>query len=727
MLKTTKLMYGASAFALTCLLAQPALSTEIPEVAVSADDEVYAYDGPIERIQVVGSKKDGSAIPGSATRLNAADLDRFDSSDILRVLRQIPGVNIQEEDGFGLRPNIGLRGTGVERSEKITIMEDGVLISPAPYAAPAAYYFPTTARMEAVEVRKGSAAVKFGPRSVGGALNLVSRSIPDEFSGAVEVKAGSFDQRTIHGFAGGSAKNFGGVIEYYHAENDGFKDLPKGGDTGYDITDYLIKFRVNTDEDADIYQSLEVKYTNTDGDSNETYVGLSDADFAADPYQRYAASQLDFMDTQHEQISLTHALKAGKLELVTVAYENDFKRDWFKLHNQSKLSFDVLSGRENSDVDALQVRHNNRVYRSRGIQSLIGLNLDQGDIDHDLEMSLRYHEDSEDRLQYSEFFTLTNGQMIAGAVSDLGSEGNRINSAEAWAFMVQDTITIDEWTLTPGVRYESIALNRRDWNDEARIDLKSEKINSLKVIVPGIGLAYQIADNTRLVGGLYKGFNPAGAGSTDASEESSWNVEAGVSGELSGISYDFVGFWSDYSNVLGTCASSNGCLGDIGDQFNGGAVDVLGLEASISSDFVLTNGISMPWSILYTWTDAEFSSTFEDSFWGDVVSGDRLPYLPSHQLTLNTGLHADRWSVDLSANYVSKARTDAGHGAIAPSESVDARWVVDLGARYSLLENIDVFISVDNLFDNVYSVANRPFGKRPGKPRSVIVGAKFSF
>ena len=91
-------------------------------------------------------------VPGSLHLITTKELNRFSYSDPLRTLRTVSGVNLTEEDGFGLRPNIGLRGSGTERSSRISIMEDGILISPAPYTASAAYYFPSIARMSSVEI-----------------------------------------------------------------------------------------------------------------------------------------------------------------------------------------------------------------------------------------------------------------------------------------------------------------------------------------------------------------------------------------------------------------------------------------------------------------------------------------------------------------------------------------------------------------------------------------------
>jgi Fe(3+) dicitrate transport protein len=89
----------------------------------------------VEIIQIFGSTNALDTAPGSGHAISEEQLEDFEFDDIHRVLQSVPGVYIREEDGYGLRPNIGLRGATSERSSKIALMEDGVLLSPAPYSA----------------------------------------------------------------------------------------------------------------------------------------------------------------------------------------------------------------------------------------------------------------------------------------------------------------------------------------------------------------------------------------------------------------------------------------------------------------------------------------------------------------------------------------------------------------------------------------------------------------
>ena len=169
---------GASVFAQDSTFQMVSMWHGIPEATVSAVGLASGASGLDE-------------VPGSLHLITTKELKRFSYTDPLRTLRTVAGVNITEEDGFGLRPNIGLRGSGTERSSRITIMEDGVLIAPAPYTASSAYYFPSIARMSSVEILKGSSQIAFGPQTASGAINLISTQIPDVETASFSMSHGS--------------------------------------------------------------------------------------------------------------------------------------------------------------------------------------------------------------------------------------------------------------------------------------------------------------------------------------------------------------------------------------------------------------------------------------------------------------------------------------------------------------------------------------------------------
>ena len=190
----------------------------------------------IDTVTIIGHRSDVSDVPGSAHVIDAEELQVFLQSDVMRVLRTVPGVYLQEEEGFGLRPNIGIRGSGLDRSARIALLEDGVLIAPAPYAASSAYYFPTQRRMSAIEVLKGPSSIAVGPRTTGGALNMVSTPVPENGLGAtVDVRGGDHGTLDAHMNVGNGGERISWLLETVQAKSDGFKSIdgPIGGDTGY--------------------------------------------------------------------------------------------------------------------------------------------------------------------------------------------------------------------------------------------------------------------------------------------------------------------------------------------------------------------------------------------------------------------------------------------------------------------------------------------------------------
>ena len=95
-------------------------------------------DPELETITIVGSQEDARNVAGTAKVVTAEDLEVFEYTDIHKILSSVPGVNFRPEEGYGLRPNISIRGTYADRSGKITLMEDGDLIAPGPYSASSA-------------------------------------------------------------------------------------------------------------------------------------------------------------------------------------------------------------------------------------------------------------------------------------------------------------------------------------------------------------------------------------------------------------------------------------------------------------------------------------------------------------------------------------------------------------------------------------------------------------
>lgn len=712
-------------------------------------DSLNVYDEIImKRIMVIGKPAWLEKATGSAAYVGKAELEKFNYNDVNRILRSVSGVNIQEEDGFGLRPNIGLRGTGVERSSKITLMEDGVLIAPAPYAAPAAYYFPSVHRMSSVEVRKGSSQIKYGPYTTGGAINFISSRIPYEFSGKAEIGVGQFNSQRIAASIGDTQHNFGYLLESYIQRNDGFKELDNNGLTGFDVKDFLGKFMFKTDADARVFQKITAKIGYYDERSDETYLGLTESDFRNSPFRRYASSQEDVMNADQIQLSLQHfAQLSSNVDVITTVYQNEVNRNWYKLDKVNGVGigpildtpdiynseYSIIAG-ANSIEDALSVKANNREYYSRGIQSIIGASLKTNALDHEFEIGLRYHEDGMDRFQWVDGYSMQDGTMFLTSTGTPGTESNRIESAAATALFIQDVITVNKWKFTPGLRFENIILKRKDFgkNDPERTESDlSTKRNHLSVFIPGIGFNYELNTVTNLFGGIHRGFAPPSPGAAEGTEEeSSVNYELGVRFENDDAQrLELVTFFNNYSNLLGTDLAAGGGGGST-DQFNAGEVQVFGVELGMAANLMSADSeLQIPLHLNYTFTSAEFQNSFESGYdpWGSVQKGDDMPYLPRHQFNIGVDAIYDELSVNVSGYGTSKMRTIAGSENLDIVPNTDSYFLVDISASYQITSTTQFVLDIRNITDRTYLVSRRPAGLRPGLPRMIQAGIKLTF
>ena len=735
----TTLLYG---FIFSAGFAQQADSTAAGKL-VKLDEVV------LQAKVIFGSKFEAKNRTGSSYYISPQEIAKFNYTDITRTLRTVPGVNVYEEDGFGLRPNISLRGTSPERSSKITVMEDGVLIAPAPYSAPAAYYFPTIARMQAVEVLKGSSQVQFGPFTTGGAVNMITTEVPEQFGAFLNSRYGSFQSGQLHAQLGDSRKYFGYAVEYLNYNSNGFKNLDGGGNTGFDRNDLVAKFRVNINPNGKILQGLEFKFQYSDEDSNETYLGLTQDDFDTSPFRRYAGSQEDLMTAEHMQFMLTHTLDLSEnFRITTVGYRNNFKRNWYKLDYltlngeqkgisdilEDPLTFDqyyqVVSGASDSPDDALSLKNNNREYLSTGIQTKFDLHWTGENTFHDVEVGLRYHFDEEDRFQWLNDYAMISGSLTLTTEGIPGTDANRISDARAFAAFGMYKFKTGNLTLTPGTRYENMVLTRQDFGssdpDRAGTDL-SQRENAVDIFIPGMGFNYNF-DNISIFGGIHKGFSPPSNQEGQKPEESI-NYELGTRFSYGGFSGELVGFFNDYSNLLGSDLAATGGTGSL-EQFNAGEVNVGGLEVLLNYNLLPNNSkLFLPVTVAYTYTDTEFQNSFgsDDDLWGEVSAGDEMPYISKHQWNTTLSLEHDSFELNLNARYTGAFRTKAGSGSIPDQERVDSNFILDFAGKYHFNQHLSITGNIINLLDETYAVARVPAGLRPGHPFGVYAGLQLRY
>lgn len=720
---------------ISALLASPALADDVVVDHVVVDERVVDE----EAIEIVDK-----APPGAHAELSNEQLERDEQDDLHKVLRGIAGVYLRDEDGYGLRPNIGMRGVAADRSAKVTLMEDGVLIAPAPYTAPAAYYTPLVTRLSRIEVTKGPAAVKFGPNTVGGAVDMISEPFPTARTGYVDIAGGSDMYGKVHLRAAEARDHWGVMAEYVKLRTDGFKELDNGGPTGFDKDDVQLTTRFHSGASATDYHVLDLRAGFGTETSHETYTGLTDEDFVKKPQRRYVASALDKMNWNHWRLRATHKVELGlHTRVETVAYRHKFHRAWGKVDGfvgqrnfysllakpnagANQVFYDILTGQADTTSleEQLILGTNDRTFTSQGAQTTLSAERSTGDVDHHLDVGARIHFDRADRKRYEDSYSMLSSTLVR---TDRPRETVLDSRAETIAFaaFASDKLHYKRVEVSTGMRVELI-----DYRFLDHMTMRFED-GAYAVLIPGVGVETHITGELSALAGVHRGFVPvAPSAAAGIKPESSINYEAGARWRDTNVSADVIGFFSDYSNLKGSCTLAAGCTEtQEGMEFNGGEVFVYGLEAQLGGELPLHRELTLPVNAAYTLTRSSFRHSFSSEFagWGDVEVGDELPYLPTQLLSASASLKLPKYELGATARYQSETRDVAGQGPIPDAARLGHLFTIDLNAHARLHDYAELYATCSNLLDEQVIISRRPYGARPNAPRMVAFGYKARF
>jgi len=687
--------------------AAPALS---PALSTSAATDTAVFEVP--RVEVVGRRDHLRRIPGSASVLDARSLEASRVLSPNEALRKLPGLVVRDEEGFGLRPNIGMRGLNPTRSTKVTLLEDGIPLAYAPYGDNASYYHPPIERYESVELMKGAGQVLFGPQTIGGLVNYITPAPPARPSGSLSSARGNRGYAAVRARLGG----YRALFDYSRKEGEGAREH-----IASELDDLNLK--------AVVTPALVVRANAFRERSRVPYSGLTQAEFERRG-PRYNPFKHDRFDLDRVGGSATHRLALGRGALLTTSvYASRFTRDWWR---QSSTTTDAQGGPgvaaarlagEALDADTIpSVQGRLRAYVTWGIEPRLRWTYDLGGASAELLAGARAHVERQDRRQI-------NGASANARTGTL-VENNLRRTRAASAFLAQ-RLEIGRWSVTPGVRFEHIHSERTN-----RLPGDAHGSDALSRWIPGIGVTFSPARAVVAFAGVHGGFAPprtedviTGSGTaTDVGAEESVNWELGARLEPApGAEVQVAAFRNDFRRLIavGSVAGGSTPLAEGEALFVGGEVAAR-----------LRHRSGAHARVAWSWLPVAAQTTpFRQVVGGAVVAGSaaglRQPYAPEHAVSAAVGFEWRGLDGLLEAVHTGAQAADFANTAAPSADGQRGRlpahtvWNATLNAALGT-SGVTAFASVKNLSDRVY-IVDRTRGIQTGAPRTALAGLSYAF
>ncbi|MBC7944521.1 MAG: TonB-dependent receptor, partial [Burkholderiales bacterium] len=632
------------------------------------------------------------------------------------------------EEGFGLRPNIGIRGLNPTRSTKILLLEDGIPLTFAPYGDNASYYHPPIERFERIEVLKGAEQIKFGPQTIGGVINYITPIPPQTPGGSVTLTGGKRDY--FSGQAQYGTRNF--LFDYSHKQGDGSRD-----NTHSNLDDFNLKSVF----DLTSSQALTLRANYNRERSDVGYTGITDAEFR-NFGARYNPFDNDTFDADRAALSATHALVFNENAVLTTnLYGQYFSRDWWRQSSRttdtqcdasvSGFSTTRLNGGAVNPDNCNSIQGRLRDYYTYGVEPRLNLRYAAFGVNSEADIGVRAHFENQDRQQ-------VNGTS-AFARSGTTVEDNE-RDTRAFSAFAQNRFIFGNFSVTPGLRVERVLYER-----ENRLANGVTGKTDLTETIPSLGATFNPSQAVTLFTGVHRGFAPPSTadilnnngGIVEVDAEKSWNFELGARARLrEGIQLQATYFRNDFQNqiVVGSVAGGDLPLAQgetlhEGIEF-GGRIDSNAFLKSAHNVFFIAALTYLPTAEI----TAPFAQVSNGALLQGNTTGNRLPYAPETLLTTTLGYeHPVGIDVRFEVVHVGEQFSDfANTGTPAAFGSglvgqIASHTIFNAAVNYRIKPlRTTVFLTLKNLTDKTY-IVDRTRGILPGLPRLIQAGLQYDF
>ncbi len=698
-------------------------------------------------------------LPGSAAVITGSELKAIAPLTGNEVLRKVTGLHVVEEEGAGLRANIGVRGLDPDKSRNVLMLEDGIPVALGPYGEPEMYYTPSIDRMSGVEVIKGSGSILYGPQTIGGVINYITTDPPAEGKGYARISGGQGGYYSGLAGYGNTYGNTGFQVNYLRRQAENL------GPTRFVLNDINGKLRFSSSPRS----AATLKVGLYDEVSNSTYVGLTQTMYDTGGYDHVRLAPHDNLGVRRYSMSLSHRFSPGdNLQFNTTAYGYTTTRNW----RRQDFTYDGGSSGLTGDVwgdntlpgGMIYLRNStgnrNRQFEVAGIENRTRYNYSLKGLRSILDAGARLHYER----AYEQRINGTSATAVSGNLRD-----DEIRTGHALSTWLQNKAFLnDKLSVTAGIRAEMLNYERNIIRSRFE-DVSVTNSTIVAELIPGAGINYNFNPRNGIFAGIHRGFAPPRIKDAISSSgqdmqldaEKSWNIEAGARTEIENvIGFEMTLFIMDFSNQVIPVSESSGGRGT--GYINAGRTRHRGAEGELILNLSRLTGMPGDFTAAFnaTFIRSEFSDDrfvverLPDGSGNDTVltnvKGNRTPYSPvviasgylqyindkgfgiraGGRLTGSqyTDIHN---TVDVG-EWFSRAKDDPDYLYLQATANgriglIPSFFVMDLSAWYDLRGGLTFNLTIKNLLDERYIATRRPQGIRVGLPRMLNAGMALNF